>query len=611
MRHRSLFILSALCFAVTPACALDRDMEGEGESDGVEQAEKWGAADDPAIFTPDAKRKLADLPDQGEAAQIPWAGSYWPVYEDSINHKWDGASSDSASKKYEKAFNATNVEDAVSKYHGVESRTEAKVCKEDSECDSALGEKCGKRDGKTEGRCIPSWWGICHAWGPASILMPEPKHEVVKNGVTFKVQDIKALATLVHNRTTTKFVSLRCNKNAQKDEVKTDEYGRPIDSECKDTNAGTYHLLLANYLGIKKQSFVEDRTMDYQVWNQPMRGYKVLEKRSVTLDEAHKMLNVGAVGGTTVKKAATIKKDEWTHQGSFDVTPGGNYKVMMSGTGDADLHVHFGEQPTDAKYTCRPYGGTSTEECVGVVPAGATKMFVSAKGYADSSAVDINITTGGSAPTTYVFNKDAKAWSYFKTQVQYISEASSSTDGNLSTRIDTYTHNDTYEYILELDAAGNIIGGEWVGSSRMAHPDFVWLPLGAGTTSVAGGAITYANVKAIVDESVKDNSTPPASTTEETVNESGKLAKNEEKKLGPYKVAAGGKLVAETTGTGDVDLYVKKGTAPTTSSYDCRPYKSGSKESCTSEGGTDVFVTVRGYAATSDFKVTIKYTKTQ
>ncbi len=33
-------------------------------------------------------------------------------------------------------------------------------------------------------------------------------------------------------------------------------------------------------------------------------------------------------------------------------------------------------------------------------------------------------------------------------------------------------------------------------------------------------------------------------------------------------------------GTGDVDLYVKFGSAPTTRSYDCRPYKSGNTENC-------------------------------
>ncbi len=36
-----------------------------------------------------------------------------------------------------------------------------------------------------------------------------------------------------------------------------------------------------------------------------------------------------------------------------------------------------------------------------------------------------------------------------------------------------------------------------------------------------------------------------------------------------------------TGGTGDADLYVKRGSAPTSSSYDCRPYKNGNEETCT------------------------------
>jgi hypothetical protein len=35
-------------------------------------------------------------------------------------------------------------------------------------------------------------------------------------------------------------------------------------------------------------------------------------------------------------------------------------------------------------------------------------------------------------------------------------------------------------------------------------------------------------------------------------------------------------------GTGDADLYVKFGSAPTATSYDCRPYLNGNNESCNS-----------------------------
>jgi hypothetical protein len=34
----------------------------------------------------------------------------------------------------------------------------------------------------------------------------------------------------------------------------------------------------------------------------------------------------------------------------------------------------------------------------------------------------------------------------------------------------------SYDYVLELDASGSIIGGEWYGKSKSDHPDFIWYP---------------------------------------------------------------------------------------------------------------------------------------
>ena len=62
----------------------------------------------------------------------------------------------------------------------------------------------------------------------------------------------------------------------------------------------------------------------------------------------------------------------------------------------------------------------------------------------------------------------------------------------------------------------------------------------------------------------------------------------------------------EMTGTGDADLYVRIGSAPTAELYDCRPYRSGSKESCTVELTSPAVlqVMVRGYSTTSTFDLT-------
>ncbi|QWT18453.1 M4 family metallopeptidase [Bacillus sp. NP157] len=77
-------------------------------------------------------------------------------------------------------------------------------------------------------------------------------------------------------------------------------------------------------------------------------------------------------------------------------------------------------------------------------------------------------------------------------------------------------------------------------------------------------------------------------------------------------VAAGAKnlVIATSGGTGDADLYVKFGSAPTTSSYNCRPYKTGNAESCsfaTTQAGT-YYVKVRGYSAFSGVSLKATWT---
>ena len=52
-------------------------------------------------------------------------------------------------------------------------------------------------------------------------------------------------------------------------------------------------------------------------------------------------------------------------------------------------------------------------------------------------------------------------------------------------------------------------------------------------------------------------------------------------------------------GTGDADLYVRKGAAPTDSTYDCRPYKNGNNESCSGNGEGTYYVRIKAYSSFS------------
>jgi PKD repeat protein len=61
---------------------------------------------------------------------------------------------------------------------------------------------------------------------------------------------------------------------------------------------------------------------------------------------------------------------------------------------------------------------------------------------------------------------------------------------------------------------------------------------------------------------------------------------------------------------GDADLYVRRGSAPTTSTYDCRPYTSSSSETCTFATPTagTYYVGVRAYATYSGLTLTGSFT---
>ena len=62
-------------------------------------------------------------------------------------------------------------------------------------------------------------------------------------------------------------------------------------------------------------------------------------------------------------------------------------------------------------------------------------------------------------------------------------------------------------------------------------------------------------------------------------------------------------------GSGDADLYVRRGSAPTTSTYDCRPYLNGNNETCTfatPQAGT-WHVMLRGFSAYSGVTLVASY----
>ncbi len=92
---------------------------------------------------------------------------------------------------------------------------------------------------------------------------------------------------------------------------------------------------------------------------------------------------------------------------------------------------------------------------------------------------------------------------------------------------------------------------------------------------------------------------------------SGSVARRELDHFGPYSVVAGTSFQVTMTGSGNPDLYVRFGSAPTTNAYDCRSASSGASETCTvtvPAGQSSAYVMVRG-ASSGTYNLSLRYTR--
>ena len=343
------FLLSGVCAVSATACSATSP---EMDPEEVDSAEKWNSANNPSRIDSTFVYELDALPLSGGPKQAPIPGYYWATAYDSANNRWDGAETLSPAEKYGKAFGVADVGLAVSKDTGIRAQTGRKECAAAADCaDKKDGSICAIPSGETKGRCIPTWWGICHGWAPYAFSQPQFKQPVTKNGVTFHAADIEALMSLVYSRgLPTKFIGERCDRDHDSQApvaVEFDSLGRSSNSECRDVNAGAFHVVITNLLGMREQSLVYDRTFDDEVWNQPVRDFKVTNAVDNKLKEISKLEAVRLLGLDTelvnIQKDREYKKSE-TQAGIYTVLADGELSFRLSGTGDADLYMRRGAE---------------------------------------------------------------------------------------------------------------------------------------------------------------------------------------------------------------------------------------------------------------------------
>jgi transglutaminase elicitor/proprotein convertase P-domain-containing protein len=259
------------------------------------------------------------FPDAVGVAEPAWTDTYWPTYEGSHNARWQGATIKSPLEKYDAAFNnAAGCDVYPSSLFGANAKAEwdayyqcagpaAKWQAQTFQGGGKLHDGIDNdHDGKTDEEGddgidgIATWWGTCHAWTPAALMMPEPQHAVVMNGVQFEVSDIKALLQNVFDQTSAVMLGGRCNSK----EIHHDVNGSAND-ECSDVNPGSMHVVLANFLGDAHLPLIEDRTANFEVWNQPVVGFEVTQQNKVDASAANQC--VGATGSEWKFNASAVE----------------------------------------------------------------------------------------------------------------------------------------------------------------------------------------------------------------------------------------------------------------------------------------------------------------
>lgn len=525
--NKYVLLLSTIALSTTIACGADTEPEGsEQTADGVDKFASAGAKADafdrinnPDRFQERLNYKFDELPESGEIANTPWTATYWPMYEDGINSRWQGKDVLSPAEKYDKAFNGWTPDADFMNLKPFDTST----CEWDDAYYEGLGpaakyadrykgnwrahngidddgdgvsdkDECSTHEnGVTDYDGVETWFGLCHAWAPAALLEPEPLSSVTQEGVTFDVSDLKALMISMYDRTSAYGIGARCNIDDK--EFEFDEDGRITDQTCADMNAGAIHVIITNFIGVNKQGFVLERTIDYEVWNQPVRGYEIREQEEISMQDAYTLLDIDDPDANLSEgNGIVIQGVEEESKHAQIILRAANELTFEQLDDDARLYKN--EAKFIAEYRSGLDGVLNTRDDVTI---GTLQELDDIK-YVGKRAVGRLLgyaLTNGYVEKNYKYNQNAERFVRVKMALNWITEQSPSVD-RTDDQIDRYTRTDVYDYILELDADGNILGGEYFGASKRDHADFIWLPVSAGR---ANPGIELAKVRAMIKES--------------------------------------------------------------------------------------------------------------
>ncbi len=278
---------------------------------------------------------------------------------------------------------------------------------------------------------------------------------------------------------------------------------------------------------------------------------------------------------------------------------------ISGGTGDCDLYVRRGAAPTTTTYDYRPYKVGNNETVLVESPAAGT-WYIMLRGYTAFAGLTLQASYSASITVVTLSNgvsvsglSDVTAGEkYYKIDVPsgqtklQISISGGTGDCDLYVKQGALPTTASYDYRPFLSgnnesvSVDNPTAGTWYIMLR-AYSTYTGVTLLASYTGGVGTLLS--------------NGVPVTGL-------SGAQASS---KIYRIEVPAGqtNLEIKISGGTGDCDLYVKRGTAPTTTDYDYRPFLSGNEETVTVSNPTagTWYIMLRGYSAYSGVTLVATY----
>jgi len=250
--------------------------------------------DAPSKFFCDAfTTQITALPSNYSLQVTPWSATYWPLEMGGISYRygentsyadtWNASvNSYHQPQEHNLYYNTTQWDYVVNKVYSAAEKFDLLVGDLNYTLTNAM---------KDEGKAyavdgdFASWMGYCHGWTPASINEPRPVKTVNltaadgKTVISFYPEDVRAYATVywANARFDTSFLGSRCDSESDLNNpsYKDNSTGLWDEYHCFSLNPASLLIVLGNQLGIRGKSFIYDRGVTGQVWNQPVVGYEI------------------------------------------------------------------------------------------------------------------------------------------------------------------------------------------------------------------------------------------------------------------------------------------------------------------------------------------------